>query len=77
MPPTRRSTRPAPSVDEAVTSTKYPARRKKLPASGLAAQKKELKEGPPRIRYEYNPHLPPALRFDATGASESVSVRLQ
>ena len=39
---------------------KYPSKRKNIPPAGLAAQG-ALQEAP-KLRYEYNPHLPPVLR---------------
>ena len=43
-----------------VASMTYPAVRKNIPPAGLAAQG-EVREKR-AVRYEYNPHLPPALR---------------
>jgi adenine-specific DNA-methyltransferase len=51
-----------------VASYKYPSKRKNIPPAGLAAQG-TLQEAP-KLRYEYNPHLPPALR-SATAATET------
>jgi len=45
---------------DAIASYKHPAKRKNIPPAGLEAQG-VLKDAP-KIRYEYNPHLPPALR---------------
>lgn len=45
---------------DAISSIKYPAKRKNIPPAGLEAQGNIQKS--PRIRYEYNPHLPPVLR---------------
>jgi adenine-specific DNA-methyltransferase len=50
----------APNAGDAIASIKYPAKRKNIPPAGLEAQG-TLQEAP-RIRYEYNPHLPPVLR---------------
>jgi adenine-specific DNA-methyltransferase len=45
---------------------RYPeAMRKNIPPAGLAAQGRVRET--PRHRFEYNPHLPPVLRFDPTG----------
>src|ERR1035437_11095108 len=52
---------------DSITSIKYPAKRKNIPPAGLEAQG-VLRESP-RIRYEYNPHLPTVLR-SATDATE-------
>jgi adenine-specific DNA-methyltransferase len=56
----RKKSAPSAAAGESVASYKYPSKRKNNPPAGLAAQgvlKDALK-----IRYEYNPHLPPALR---------------
>ena len=47
-------------ASEAVTSYKTSAKRKNIPPAGLEAHG-TLQEAP-KIRYEYNPHLPPTLR---------------
>jgi adenine-specific DNA-methyltransferase len=61
MPRKKKTDSVAPhSASEAITSIKYPAKRKNIPPAGLEAQG-VLKESP-KIRYEYNPHLPPILR---------------
>lgn len=63
-----RGSRPTkPDSSESVAAYRHPSKRKNIPPSGLAAQG-ELRESP-RIRYEYNPHLPPVLRSapDAAG----------
>jgi len=41
-----------------------------IPPAGLAARGKIVREKP--IRYAYNPHLAPALRFDATGGADAL-----
>ncbi len=48
------------NVATGVASIKYPAKRKNIPPAGLEAQG-VIREAP-KIRYEYNPHLPPVLR---------------
>jgi adenine-specific DNA-methyltransferase len=53
---------------EAIASIKYPAKRKNIPSAGLEAHGRI--EEAPKIRYEYNPHLPPVLR-SATDASDA------
>jgi adenine-specific DNA-methyltransferase len=50
----------SPSSSDSVAAYRHPSKRKNIPPSGLAAQG-EIREAP-RIRYEYNPHLPPVLR---------------
>jgi adenine-specific DNA-methyltransferase len=54
------TTAPTATAGESVASYKYPSKRKNNPPAGLAAQG-VLKDAP-KIRYEYNPHLPPVLR---------------
>ena len=44
------------------------SKRKNIPSAGLTAQG-EIKEVP-KIQYSYDPHLHPALRFDATGQTD-------
>jgi len=51
---------PGSSTGDAVTSYKHPAKRKNIPPAGLEAQ--GVLQEAPRLRYEYNPHLPPVLR---------------
>ncbi|MBE2204872.1 MAG: hypothetical protein IAE94_11095 [Chthoniobacterales bacterium] len=59
--PRKKTTDPAaPVAGDAVASLKYPAKRKNISPAGLEAQGK-LQDAP-RIRLEYNPHLPPVLR---------------
>jgi adenine-specific DNA-methyltransferase len=59
----------APKIaSDALTSIKYPAKRKNIPPAGLEAQ--GVLQEAPRIRYEYNPHLAPVLRT-ATEATEA------
>ncbi|MBL8374910.1 site-specific DNA-methyltransferase [Accumulibacter sp.] len=51
---------------DSIASIKYPAKRKNIPPAGLEAQ--GVVQQAPKIRYEYNPHLPPMLR-SATDAA--------
>jgi adenine-specific DNA-methyltransferase len=53
---------------DAIASIRYPAKRKNIPPAGLEAQ--GVVREAPRLRYEYNPHLPPVLR-SATEAKEA------
>lgn len=46
------------------------AKRKNNPPAGLAAQ--GVIREKPKIQYAYNPHLPPLLRFDPTGAADQL-----
>lgn len=56
---------------ESVADYRFDAKRTNIPPAGLAAQGKL--ESPQRIRYDYDPHRPPVLRFDATGAADELS----
>jgi len=51
---------------DSIAAIKYPAKRKNIPPAGLEAQ--GVVQEAPKIRYEYNPHLPPMLR-SATDAA--------
>src|SRR6266850_8385374 len=42
--------------------------RKNIPPAQIAAE--GTVPAAPRVRYHYNPHLPPVLRFDATGKAD-------
>src|SRR4051812_20231910 len=64
---TKKSKTDRPAGD-AVASYKHAAKRKNIPPAGLESHGK-LQDAP-KIRYEYNPHLPPALR-SATAAGEA------
>ena len=67
MPPKKpKSSAPAPA--DPVASYKYPSKRKNIPSAGLAGQ--GIIQEAPKVRYEYNPHLPPVLR-SATEAGEA------
>ena len=63
----KKKTSGAPSGDT-VADYRYEAKRTNIPPAGLAAQGKL--ESPQRIRYEYDPHRPPVLRFDGAGAAD-------
>jgi adenine-specific DNA-methyltransferase len=70
--PRKKKTKPAApnNASSSIASIKYPAKRKNIPPAGLEAQGRIQKS--PRIRYEYNPHLPPILRSatEATAADK-------
>ena len=51
-----------------VADYRYPTKRLNVPPAGLAAQG-QIADAP-RIRYEYDPHRPPVLRFDRSGAAD-------
>src|ERR1700733_14475057 len=68
MPSKKKSTSTSPrNVTDSITAIKYSAKRKNIPPAGLEAQ--GVLKSAPKIRYEYNPHLPPTLR-SATKAAE-------
>src|SRR5690348_10841989 len=56
------------TTTNAVTTYKYPSKRKNIPPAGLESHG-VIRKVPP-IRYEYNPHLPPTLR-SATDATRT------
>jgi len=66
VPPRR--TRAAAADTPPVAAYTHAATRKNIPPAGLAAQGR-VREAP-KQRYAYDPHLPPALRFDPTGAED-------
>ena len=53
---------------ESIADYRFDAKRINIPPAGLAAQGKL--EEPRRIRYAYDPHRPPVLRFDDSGAAD-------
>jgi adenine-specific DNA-methyltransferase len=57
-----------PAASNSIASIKYPAKRKNIPPAGLEAQGR-IQEAP-KLRFEYNPHLPPVLR-SATEAADA------
>ena len=69
--PTKKSTSP----DSSITDYRHNSTRKNIPPAGLAAQGK-IKEAP-KTRYFYDPHLPPVLRFDDSGAADQLPELLQ
>ena len=58
----------------AITDYRHADKRKNIPPAGLAAQGKLAET--PRTRFAYDPHLPPVLRFDPSGASDSFASNL-
>ena len=66
---------PALDVADAVQSVKHRAKRKNIPPAGLEAQGRV--EEAPRLRHEYNPHLPPRLKFaDDPAAADRLPILL-
>lgn len=62
--------------EDQVVDLRYPgASRKNIPPAGLEARGKIVKEH--RLSYEYNPHLPPVLRFDADGGADALPELLE
>jgi hypothetical protein len=51
------------------------ASRLNIPPAGLAARGEIA--GEKKVKYAYNPHLKPALRFDGTGGADRVSALLE
>lgn len=47
------------------------AKRKNIPPAGIAAKGNLARES--KVKYGYNPHLPPALRFDPTGRADRLN----
>jgi len=68
-----RSSGPATEVasGKPIVDYRFDATRKNLPPAGLAAQGKL--EQAPRIRYSYDPHRPPVLRFDGNGVADRLT----
>jgi adenine-specific DNA-methyltransferase len=65
-----------PTPDEEISDYRYlNAKRKNNPTAGLAPEGK-IKEAA-KVVFDYNPHLPPVLRFDASGKSDAVPELLQ
>ncbi len=67
MPPRKPAQPPA---ADAVSSYRHDATRKNIPPSGIAAQGRIAEV--PKLQYAYDPHLPPALRFDPTGDADAL-----
>ncbi len=63
--PRRRAAIPPQAPGDAVADYRHADKRKHIPPAGLAAQGRVQET--PKIRYAYDPHLPPVLRFDAAG----------
>jgi adenine-specific DNA-methyltransferase len=68
MPSKKKPAAAPANAGDPIASIKYPAKRKNIPPAGIEAQGRVQEE--PRVRYEYNPHLPPALR-SAPAAGET------
>jgi adenine-specific DNA-methyltransferase len=64
----RKKTGDSAPAPESVADYRFDAKRTNIPPAGLAAQGKL--EEPRRIRYAYDPHRPPVLRFDGSGAAD-------
>jgi adenine-specific DNA-methyltransferase len=62
--------------EDQVVDLRYPgASRKNIPPAGLEARGKIVREQ--RLSYQYNPHLPPVLRFDADGGADALPELLE
>ena len=64
-----------PAKQESITDYRHGAKRKNIPPAALAAQGRVSEI--PRPRYYYDPHLPPALRFDGSGESDRLPELLE
>ncbi len=71
----RRRNDNAPQATGEVTVYRHADKRKNNPPAGLAAQGKVQEV--PKTRYSYDPHLPPVLRFDATGGEDRLPALLE
>lgn len=67
-PPGKKKKADSVQPSSTVVDYRFSAKRTNIPPAGLAAQGRL--ESPQRIRYEYDPHRPPVLRFDAHGAAD-------
>ena len=65
----------SPKSSAPVLDYRYANKRKNLPPAGIAAQGK-VKEAA-KVKFAYDPHLPPALRFDPTGEADKLPELLQ
>src|SRR2546426_7667790 len=63
------------ATDTSVLDYRYAAKRKNIPPAGLAAQGRVRET--PRMQFAYDPHLPPILRFDSTGAADKLPELLE
>lgn len=63
-----KAVRPTETPQEPVSTLRYAAKRKNIPAAGLEAQGRIQEVA--KIKHEYNPHLPPVLR-SALAAKET------
>ena len=72
----RRTPQPETNSEEAIADFRYADKsRKNIPPAGLAAQGKVRETA--KTRYEYDPHLPPVLRFDPSGKSDALPELLE
>jgi len=62
-------------IQENVQDYRHTSKRKNIPPAGLAAQGKVSEV--PKTRYFYDPHLPPVLRYDETGAPDQLPELLE
>ncbi len=74
MPRGRRPAAESRQDEDNVFDLRYDAKRKNIPPAGLVARGNLVKEK--KLTYAYNPHLPPALRFDPTGRADRLNVLL-
>ena len=57
-------------TDAAYADYRYEEKRKNIPPAGLAAQ--GVVREKPKVKYSYDPHLPPELRFDVSGGADRI-----
>ena len=62
-------------TDTAVLDYRYDSTRKHIPPAGLAAQGRVREAA--SLQFAYDPHLPPVLRSDPTGAADRIQALLE
>ena len=72
---TTSSTKNARAAQTAMSDYRHAAKRKNNPPAKIAAE--GVVPAIPKAQYDYNPHLPPVLRFDTTGESDALPELLQ
>lgn len=63
------------TITEQISDYRFEQKRKYITPAGLAAQ--GVNEPVPKQKFFYDPHLPPVLRFDGTGASDKLPELLE
>ncbi len=75
MPKKKSPPSASPANGDPVADYRHAEKRKNIPPAGLAAQGRVAEA--PRTRYAYDPHLPPTLRFDASGEADRLPELLE